>query len=124
MRKVILLSLVGLAMILSINYVIGSIYTKVSENDPYVENSPVQWSDLKIALYPNPLIEDRLTIESNKDFLSIEILDVVGKTVYKENFEDGISHISIGFKEFNKGLYIVKINFEGKKYYTEKLLVK
>lgn len=124
MRRIILLSLITFAMILSINYVIGNIYSRVSDDHTYFEYTPEQLTDIRVSIYPNPLTEDRLTIESNRDFFSVEILDVVGKTVFKEDYKDGTSHISINFNEFNKGIYIVKVNFEGKKYFTQKLLVR
>ena len=126
MRKILLLSLICLAMILSINYVIGSIYSNRSVENAYssMEKYPDQISELTVSIYPNPLTEDKLTIEANREIKEIEILDIVGKTIFKEHYENNIARTSVDFRNYSKGLYIVKIAFEGKKFYTEKILYK
>lgn len=126
MRKVLLLSLISLAMILSINYAIGNLYAGRDKMDSYssIESSPDQISEMYVSIYPNPLTEDRLTIEANKVITEIIILDIVGKTIYREKFESGFTYTTVNFKDFSKGLYILKIAFEGKKFHTEKILYK
>lgn len=68
-------------------------------------------SDQKnIKIYPNPVIDGQLTIESNiNDEASFEIYDLSGKLIKKkEKLNKGINKIQTN--GITKGLYIIKIN--------------
>jgi hypothetical protein len=73
----------------------------------------------KITFYPNPA-KDKIQF-SNSDNLSAEIriFNVLGKQVYHQ---PKITEKTIDISSFSKGIYIVKINIDGKSK-TQKLVV-
>lgn len=62
-------------------------------------------SDL-INIYPNPASD---YVFVNQEFEMIELYDITGKIVLKE-----FNNNKINVSDLNTGLYILKINFEGK----------
>lgn len=76
------------------------------------------------TVYPNPVSDGRLTIESLDTSVEIiNIYDVSGRLVYNKS---GLteSKIIIDISEFNKGIYLLKTNFsDGKEGKPVKLLV-
>lgn len=67
-------------------------------------------NDVTFKLYPNP-VTDRMVIESEQSFDKIEIFDVSGKTVLKENYPAAFSK-ELDVSNLKKGYYIVKIQNE------------
>ncbi|MBN2611311.1 MAG: T9SS type A sorting domain-containing protein [Bacteroidales bacterium] len=126
MRRVLLLSLIGLAMMLSINYAIDNLDADRYENIAYniAVTDRALPDDIKVTVYPNPLTDEQLTIKSDNGIVEIEILDIVGKTIFKAIYKNSVSITTVSFKEFSKGYYIVKVTLEGKKFHTEKILFK
>jgi len=80
--------------------------------------------DLKVNVYPNPVINNRINIAANQNMQSIKILTIVGSVVINEEYEAGITHVQLDLNQLNKGLYLLKIQFDEERTYTEKILVK
>ncbi len=78
----------------------------------------------KVTIYPNPAIEDELTISAENSIIMIEILDIVGSSVYIQKYETGTKKVVLNIEELNKGLYIIKVKLSSKITYTEKLMIK
>lgn len=66
-----------------------------------------------INIYPNPF-EDVLLVNFEEKYLNaeIEILNVLGETVYSNSFA-GENKFSIDTKDFASGVYFLKINLDG-----------
>ncbi|TAF71817.1 MAG: T9SS C-terminal target domain-containing protein [Flavobacterium sp.] len=62
--------------------------------------------------YPNP-IENVLNIESNSIISNLEIYDVNGQLLFENKYSD--SKISVDFKRFSAGLYLIVLKSEEKK---------
>ena len=56
-------------------------------------------------MFPNPAT-DVITIES-ADYQSVEMVDITGKVVFSSEIENALN---IDVKEFNSGVYFVKLN--------------
>lgn len=63
-----------------------------------------------VTIFPNP-VKDELIIENlgNLDRLSLEIINSVGQSVYKENF---IEKTIIKTSNFNPGVYLIKFDYK------------
>ncbi|MFO7658060.1 MAG: T9SS type A sorting domain-containing protein [Bacteroidales bacterium] len=126
MRRALLLSLISLAMVLSINYAIGNLnndhYNSLAYNT--AEANLTLPDNINVSVFPNPLTNEQLTIKSDIGIVEIEILDIIGKTIYKVIYKNSVSNTTVSFREFYKGYYIIKVSLEGKKFHTEKILYK
>ncbi len=78
----------------------------------------------KVTIFPNPVIEDELTISAENSIVMIEILDIVGSSVYIQKYETGTKKVVLNIEELNKGLYIIKVKLSSKITYTEKVMIK
>ncbi|GBL34678.1 hypothetical protein EMGBS15_02730 [Filimonas sp.] len=61
-----------------------------------------------ITIYPNPANEE-ITIESTKEFSTVEIYSVLSKLVYKSKVNHS-TQLKINTKELSAGIYSVKID--------------
>jgi hypothetical protein len=78
----------------------------------------------KIEIYPNPVTEGRLTITSSEDILSVQILNIAGKTVFSQDYEPNTTSVVVEPDNLEKGIYLVRIGFANKISHTEKIMVK
>ncbi|CAD0003387.1 T9SS-dependent choice-of-anchor J family protein [Flavobacterium salmonis] len=62
--------------------------------------------------YPNP-VENILNIESNSIISNLEVYDVNGQLLFENKYSD--SKISVDFKRFSAGLYLIVLKSEEKK---------
>ena len=60
----------------------------------------------KIKMYPNPVTEEFLYIQSQED-LKVEIFDILGKRVMTSDIKENFNSINI--RGLNNGVYLVKI---------------
>lgn len=77
-----------------------------------------------VVIYPNPVINETFVVSGDDNIYSVEILDILGKSVYKKLFKLQNSEAKINTKEINTGLYIVKVTFADNKYLYQKILIK
>jgi hypothetical protein len=68
------------------------------------------------SIFPNPLSENQLTLELNTQTINreatVNIIDMLGKTVFLKNFVPESKQITINQLNLLKGSYIVKLNSE------------
>ena len=77
-----------------------------------------------IELYPNPITDGRLTINSSESILSVQILNITGKIVFNQEFQPNTNTVDLELDKLEKGIYLVRIGFAGKETHTEKVMVK
>lgn len=84
----------------------------------------------QLEIFPNPLNEDNnLQIHYSSiqsEFLTIEILDMSGKTTFKkiiENVHEGLNKIQLDLHELPKGFYVLKLQ-QNETLFTKKLTIK
>jgi len=85
-------------------------------------NAEIQ--DLKVTVYPNPVINNQINVTTNRDIQSIKILTIVGSVVLDREYEAGTTNVQLDLDKLSKGLYLLKIKFDEEKTYTEKIMVK
>jgi len=78
----------------------------------------------KIEVYPNPMTEGVLTIKTGDQMLSVQILNITGKIVFNAEYQPGTYSAILELSKFEKGIYLIRINFSDKEIHTEKLMVK
>jgi hypothetical protein len=78
----------------------------------------------KVEIYPNPVTEGRLTITASEDILSVQILNIAGKTVFNQDYEPNTTSVMVEPDNLEKGIYLVRISFANKISHTEKIMVK
>lgn len=72
-------------------------------------------------VFPNPVVEDVVTIEAEKEFQKIEILSIVGQVVQTEELEPSNSvRLKVDLKP---GFYLMKITFSDKSMNTKRIRV-
>jgi hypothetical protein len=85
-------------------------------------NAEIQ--ELKVSVYPNPVINNQINVTTNRDIQSIKILTIVGSVVLDREYEAGTTNIQLDLDKLSKGLYLLKIKFDEENTYTEKIMVK
>jgi hypothetical protein len=85
-------------------------------------NAEIQ--ELKVSVYPNPVINNQINVTTNRDIQSIKILTIVGSVVLDREYEAGTTNVQLDLDKLSKGLYLLKIKFDEEKTYTEKIMVK
>ncbi|MCF8297931.1 MAG: lamin tail domain-containing protein [Saprospiraceae bacterium] len=77
-----------------------------------------------VVLYPNPVINETFMVSGDDNIYSVEILDILGKSVYTDVMKSKKSEAKINTQGINSGLYIVKVTFADNKYLYQKILIK
>jgi Secretion system C-terminal sorting domain len=90
--------------------------------EPSAWNTDVQ--ELKVSVYPNPVINNQINVTTNRDIQSIKILTIVGSVVLDREYEAGTTNVQLDLDKLSKGLYLLKIKFDEERTYTEKIMVK
>jgi len=78
----------------------------------------------EIEVFPNPVIDGRLTIKSTESFRSVQILNITGEIVFSQEYPSGSASEVIELDKLEKGIYLVRIGFSGKVNHTEKIMIK
>ncbi len=78
----------------------------------------------EISIFPNPVVGNMITVTSQTDFIEIEILNIVGRAVLQKRFMPGTTKAAFNLQHLNKGLYIIRVKFENRNLFTEKLMIK
>ena len=80
--------------------------------------------DYNVEIYPNPVTEGRLTITAANNILSVQILNITGKIVFNQEYQPNTNSVNIELNKLEKGIYLVRINLNGKENHTEKIMIK
>ena len=78
----------------------------------------------EVEIYPNPLTGGRLSVNCDDPVKSIQVLNITGKIVFNEEYLTGTYSAVLDLNNLEKGLYLVRINFNDKTVHTEKVMVK
>lgn len=94
----------------------GTFTNAVLNNDTFTNNK-------NVSIYPNP-VKDNLNINI-KDFsgeVSIKIIDINGREVFKKNINNFITSNTLDLSSFSSGIYVLKLSGEGLNY-SEKIII-
>lgn len=90
-------------------------------NDTIIYSSYIDPAD--ISIYPNPVINNTVTITAETDFNEIEILNIVGRIVYQKRFKPATAKATLNLQDLNKGIYVIRVNFDNNSLITEKIMI-
>jgi Secretion system C-terminal sorting domain len=112
----------------------GSVYTKLTNNihqfstfsvltQTVIRTNTTESSDLKLAVFPNPVSSDVATVSWDKSISNhptISVSDALGKVIFQKNTEGG-TETQILTKNWAKGVYVVRV-FDGEKTAVQKIV--
>lgn len=124
MKRVLLLLSIVIVLSSALIKSIASLTTGNIYDNNYISGLSNDDNPGKIAIFPNPVTEDQLTITSDNSILMIEILDIVGSSVFIQKYDTGTSKVVLSLENLNKGLYIIKVKLSSKSTFTEKIMIK
>jgi hypothetical protein len=96
----------------------------ISKDFKYFALPDADQPDYKVEIYPNPVTEGRLTINTTNNIQSVQILNITGKIVFNQEYQPNTSSVNIELDKMEKGIYLVRINFSTKENHTEKIMIK
>ncbi len=76
------------------------------------------------SIYPNPVTNNQFQVKSDNEIASVELINVIGQTVFRQKNEVLSNQLTVVFGECDEGLYLVKINFNTNKSIIKKIFVK
>ncbi|MBN1952548.1 MAG: T9SS type A sorting domain-containing protein [Bacteroidales bacterium] len=78
-------------------------------------------NDNSLRIYPNPVVDETISIESEQEFQKIEILSIVGHVVQSEEPEPSNSvRLKVNLQP---GVYLIRITFSDKTMNTKRIRV-
>jgi len=102
-----------------------SIHTAFSQQSVENYNSTDALSaEYTVNLYPNPVTDGVLKVNTNHNIKMVEIINVIGQTVQKEVNNENSTEMTVELANMQKGMYLVRVTFENKKSIIKKVLVK
>lgn len=76
-----------------------------------------------ISIFPNPVINNTVTVTSGSDFNEIEILNIVGRSVFQKRFKPAATKATLNLQQLNKGIYVMRVSFNDNTIITEKIMI-
>lgn len=105
--------------------------TEWSETRTFLSKETEGYGDLflqqeSVSIFPNPT-NGQLSVQLNtisQKSIQISVIDLLGKTIFDNSytFEQGLAKETINLNHLNDGLYLIRLQSEGK-LYTEKLII-
>ncbi len=79
--------------------------------------------DANTKIFPVPVINNRFTITSDKEFTFVRLTNIIGQETTREKFSNPRKRAEISFSEVQKGIYLVIIQYEDKTRTVKKILI-
>lgn len=79
--------------------------------------------DANTKIFPVPVLYNRFTITSDKEFISVRLTNIIGQETIREKFRYPRKRAEISFPEVQKGIYLVTIQYSDKTRTVKKILI-
>ena len=99
-------------------------YNDFSTNPFYLQQTPSQPVATRVEMFPNPVTEGSLTIKSEESFHLVQILNITGEIVFNREYPSGTNTEVLELTHLKKGMYLVRVGFQGKPNHTAKIIIK
>ena len=99
-------------------------FSEARASYPFFISEKADQPERDIEIFPNPVIEGRLTIKCSESFRSVQLLNITGEVVFTQEYPSGSLFEVIELDKLGKGIYLVRIVFSGKVTHTEKIMIK
>jgi len=63
----------------------------------------------RVIIYPNPISGDQFSVRSSIPIVSVEVVTLIGKTVYHRDFHYPQREVKVVLNNFSTGVYLVKV---------------
>lgn len=98
--------------------ILGTAVPGYSSTNDTVEEKPVT-----MKVFPNPVVDGTLSIDSDSKIIKIEILSIVGQVVYIHEPEPSNS-VRLFLNTIKSGVYLIKVSFVDSTSDTKRIWVK
>ncbi|MGD2034812.1 MAG: T9SS type A sorting domain-containing protein [Bacteroidales bacterium] len=99
---------------------LAGITTVISTGNPI---SDFYLNDIEVSVYPNPVSEGQITIKSETDIASVEVLNIVGQRIFSRETKPS-DNVKLDINGLESGIYLLKITFVDKTFSTKRIWVK
>lgn len=79
--------------------------------------------DANTKIFPVPVVDNRFTITSDKEFTFVRLTNIIGQETKREKFRYPRKRAEISFPEVQKGIYLVTIQYEDRTRTVKKILI-
>lgn len=79
--------------------------------------------DANTKIFPVPVVNNRFTITSDKEFTFVRLTNIIGQETKREKFRYPRKRAEIIFPEVQKGIYLVTIQYEDRTRTVKKILI-
>lgn len=76
-----------------------------------------------LKIYPNPVVSDYFTFESNAPIKSVQLFDIIGNEIHKEVYASPVKGSDVFMGSRNVGVYLVKVVFLDNRSTTQKIVI-
>ncbi|RLD55885.1 MAG: hypothetical protein DRJ05_12210 [Bacteroidetes bacterium] len=91
--------------------------------DCFMTNIADKPLNIDVDIYPNPVTNGEINIESGKVITTIELMNTLGQTIKREEFVTTSKKYTLKLGGMDKGVYFVKIAFKNKNSLVKKIIV-
>lgn len=75
----------------------------------------------QVKVYPNPSSDGNIQVNSSHDIYSIEVLNLLGQSVYREKYDGLKKLVTMNLGNLEKGIYVLKVNNSDYNYVVKKI---
>ncbi len=102
-------------------------FSQTERNNPFVSDTQVVETisnPSEVKLYPNPVKNQRITIEFNKlEITEIKINNIAGKEVFNQKFDYPENKKMVRLNDVPNGVYLIRIKTSNDQLLVKKMVV-
>jgi len=80
-------------------------------------------SGMEVSIKPNPVINNQFTVTGTQSITSVEVVSIVGKTVYAKYFSARLKEVRVVLNEIPDGIYLVRISYGNNQSVIKKIII-
>ena len=77
-----------------------------------------------VAIYPNPVTGNTITIDASYDYERLELLNMLGQTIWNNDFGTPTQRITIELPAGLEGVYLMRLYFTDKRSLLQKVVIR
>jgi hypothetical protein len=77
-----------------------------------------------LVMYPNPVVNQAITLQSSKTIGRVEIFNVIGQHILTVNYDGSMAKVQVDLRGMNSGLYIAKVSYTDNTSTTRKFQIR
>ena len=79
--------------------------------------------DMHVDIMPNPVTNRQFTVTANHSVTAVEVISMVGKTVYSRSFTFDQKEVKVALNEIPGGVYQVRISYGDNQSVFKKIII-